>query len=102
SGPATPRSTSEPPAESTFVPAVPETVAGPPPVETVAVTPGGTVILKSTLQPVLAHARLDRASRPSDTACTTAGSRTCWSYMIVSGTWALLTRADGPCPWPPC
>src|SRR6185437_5023574 len=90
-----------PPPESTFAPAVPETVAGPPPVETVAVTPGGTVILKSTLQPVLAHAVLDRASRPSDTACTTAGSRTCWSYMIVSVTWTLLTGPDATCTWPP-
>src|SRR5205814_1208325 len=40
-----------PPPESTFAPAVPETVAGPPPVDTVAVTSGGTVTLKSTVQP---------------------------------------------------
>jgi hypothetical protein len=67
----------------------------------VTVTPGGTVILKSTLQSALAHARLDRTRRPPDTDCMTAGGRACWSYMIVSVTWTLLTGPDATCTWPP-
>ena len=30
-----------------------------------------------------------------------AGGRVCWSYMIVSVTWTLLTGPDATCTWPP-
>ena len=62
-----------PPPESRFAPAIPDTVTGPPSVDTVAVTSGGTVSAKLTLQPEVAHAGALRLRRPPDTDCTTAG-----------------------------
>ncbi len=66
-----------------------------------AVTPGGTVALKSTVQPESSHAGSLRTRRPPETDCITAGGVFPLSYMIVSVTWTLLTGPDATCTWPP-
>ena len=63
-----------PPPESRFAPATPATAMAPLSLSAVTVTPGGTITVNPTLQPLVAQAGASRVSVRSDTAAVTVGA----------------------------